>query len=358
MNSEQLSNDNTPSVSAAKPKKSGSGLAIFTFLLVLVFASALVAAGWLAWPYYQQFNQDLAGLKNQQASLQAQLKQQLDSAQAKQAKAQQEFEQGLNQQLATLNNKVQQLSNVDNQDWLLAEALYLMRLANQRLQYEHDWNSALSMLQAADNVLVEARNPSLGAIRAALADEMLALRAMPQQDTQGIVLRIQSLQKSIPQLPWIPNQLPVSESAAVAAAPSEHQPWYVKAWDNLVGALTDLVRIRVNDQAMPAALTPDQHYYLQQNLYLMLEQAQAAVVREDNALYQLSLTRVNDWVSTYLRVENSQTKATQAALKELLSWQAAPARPDISASLLLLQKYIEQQRRSSVPAAPAQENAA
>ena len=115
-------------------------------------------------------------------------------------------------------------------------------------------------------------------------------------------------------------------------------------------SLQRMVRIRERDEPIAAPLTPDQQYYLQQNMHLMLEQAQVALLREQTELYQHSLKRVAEWLDQYLVIEDERTLAARAALAELADWTVDPERPDISGSLTQLQKLVEQQRRGSVTA--------
>ena len=82
---------------------------------------------------------------------------------------------------------------------------------------------------------------------------------------------------------------------------------------------------------------------------LMLEQAQAALLREQADLYEHSLQRVQNWLQQYLLIEDDRTRAVQQSLQELQAWPVAPARPDISRSLLQLQQWTEQQRRGMAP---------
>jgi len=229
-------------------------------------------------------------------------------------------------------------------------------MANQRLQLERDWSGALSMLQAADNVLVETRNPAYSKVRAQLAKEMLALRAAPALDYTGAVLRLQALQEAIPQLPWVPERMLPEAQTGVSEEPAAASDlsWYEGLWQRLSQALVGMVRIRDREVPVQGPLSPDQQYYLQQNMHLMLEQAQIALLRQQADLYQHSLKRVADWLNEYLMMADDQARAVQASLQELQQWNVAPAIPDISNSLQLLQKKIEEQRRGTVaPAAEA-----
>ncbi len=352
--------------SKAPKTRSGSVLGWLNFLLIILLGGVIAVAGWYGWQHHHLLVNELAQLKNSQDSTQVQAVQQASKQQAQLAELQKN-QQELTVQLAQNNEALAKIPTAGRQDWLLAEAEYLLRIANQRLQLEKDWSSALSMLQAADNVLVEAKNPRMNPVRALIAEEIIALRKAPALDVQGAVLRLQALQKELPTLPWIPNKFTVKNngnSAALAntdstadeqAQEAQKESWYIRIWNKISAALTGLVRIRVHQNGAPQPLNPDQQYYLEQNMHLMLEQAQAALLREEEGLYQHSLQRVVEWMQSYLLVEDASTEAALLSVQELLQWPVAPARPDISASLLKLQSLLEQQQRGSVNAFDAEE---
>lgn len=340
-----------PPASKADKKRSGSVLGLFNFLLILILAGVIAAAGWYGWQHHHILVNELAQLNVNQADAQIKTAQQDKKLQQQLAQLQNQ-QQELTQQIAQNNEALAKIPSAGRQDWLIAEAEYLLRIANQRLQLEKDWGSALSMLQAADNVLVEARNPRMNTVRALIAEEVIALRKAPALDVQGAVLRLQALQKEIPTLSWVPNkfttaQETVSEDEETESV-EETSSWYVSFWNKISTTLTNLVRIRVHQNSAPQPLNPDQQYYLEQNMYLMLEQAQAALLREDAGLYTLSLERVAEWMQSYLIVKDDSTKAAALSVQELLEWPVAPKRPDISGSLIELQSLLEQQQRGSV----------
>ncbi len=334
---------------AAKPARRAGW-----WLLLIILLGALAAGGWFALQVHQQMQTDMAVLSDRIAATQEQERrqQQAFTQLQQQLQTQQQSYQALQQQLQHNSDRLAQLPGAERQDWLLAEAEYLLRLANQRLQLERDWNGALSLLQAADAVLVETRNPGLTRIRETLAQDMLALRQALALDATGAVLRLQALQQQLPQLPWLPDRL-LPDSGLDLLASEAQQPlpdsWYGQLWHKISTALTGLVRIRERTGDVAAPLSPDQQYYLQQNMNLMLEQAQAALLREQADLYEHSLQRVQNWLQQYLLIEDDRTRAVQQSLQELQAWPVAPERPDISRSLLQLQQWVEQQRRGMAP---------
>jgi len=339
-------------------EKSGSNALSWLNLLLIIILFALAGfAGFMGWQQHQTVTADTAVLNDR---LNTAL-QKIEQNSAREAKLMQRAEalntasQDLAAQVAHNSDRLGKLPGAERQDWLLAEAEYLLRLANQRLELERDWEGAISMLTAADNVIIETRNPRLDKVRAQIARELMALRAVPAVDRVGAIFRLQALQEPVTALPWMPEKLIPEAAAEEEPRILEEQTWYWNAWFTVKDNVTRMVRIRERDEPIAAPLTPDQQYYLQQNMHLMLEQAQVALLREQTELYAHSLKRVSEWLDSYLIVEDERTRAARAALSELQAWEVSPQRPDITASLLMLQKLVEEQRRNGTvqPAAPA-----
>ena len=332
-----------------KPSKVSSVLAIVSFLLVLI---AIVAIGGIAWKGFE-LTQQVAQF-SQQADKATDMNVQLtDQLEQVQQQAQQQ-----SVQLKQTSLRLAQLPGADRNDWLLAEAEYLLRLANQRLDLEKDWQGSLAILGAADKVLAEAENPLLNPVRKLLAQERQTLRAVPAVDVTGAVARLQAPQGQIEKLEWMPRTLE-KEEKAVAPIESEEesnmwQKFVQKAW----AGIGVVIRIREHETALPAPLTPDQHYYLQQNMHLMLEQAQVALVRQQTELYQQSLKRTQAWLDEFVMVDNAQTLAAKETLNELQAWDVSPEFPVISGSLNSLRQLLDQQRRDRSVPATAQSNLA
>ncbi|WP_419812291.1 uroporphyrinogen-III C-methyltransferase [Bacterioplanoides sp.] len=343
---------------AEQPQRSGPHPLSWINLVLMLGLFALAAyAGYLGWTQQQTTQADIAVLRDRLAQAQAKADElaQREQQMVAQAQALTESANSLQQQVAHNTDRLGKLPGAERQDWLLAEAEYLLRLANQRLQLERDWSGAVSMLTAADNVLLETRNPRMNSVRAEIARELLALRAVPAIDNVGAITRLQALQQQVTSLPWMPEKLIQEPASQQPVEVLEQQVWYWQLWHHISSSISDMVRIRTRNEPIAAPLTPDQQYYLQQNMHLMLEQAQVALLREQTDLYQHSLKRISEWLDEYLMIDDERTRAARASLTELQGWDVNPQVPDISSSLLTLQKLVEQQRRGSVASDAAQE---
>jgi len=325
---------NSVAKDSAKPS---SALAIFALLLVVI---ALIAIGGIGWKGFE-FSKQLLTLSHQLE--QSTEKNTVLIAQLKKTDAQAKLQ---GQQLQQNAQRLAQLPGADRSDWLLAEAEYLLRLANQRLDLEKDWQGSVAILVAADKVLAETQNPLINPVRQLLAKELQTLRAVPAVDLTGAVARLQAVQDQIGKLEWMPRTLPKAAVIIPAVVDPEIE---LTAWDKFAtkawAGIEKVVRIREHDKALPAPLTPDQHYYLQQNMQLMLEQAQVALVRQQDVLYKQSIERTLAWLDEFVIVKNVKTEAVVKTLTELKSWSVSPAFPEISGSLNRLRQLQDEQRR-------------
>ncbi|MDP2546961.1 uroporphyrinogen-III C-methyltransferase [Oceanobacter sp. 4_MG-2023] len=347
-NKKAASKKTRPDAQAGKPDKENtpgrrSSLAIW-LLVILVLLSLAVSAA-VVW-YGLQQHQQLGQLQQQLQGMaqQTQADRQTLNTLGQRQQQQDSGDRALQDQLATVSRQAQHneqrlagLAGSDRQDWLLAEVEYLLRLANQRLNLERDVTGAAAMLVAADKVLLEINNPAYDNVRTKIASEIQQLRRVPGVDKVGAIARLQAMQDSLDQVDWLPQvRLPSTASDANTTLAGAAQAWYQQLFDELKQGLAQVVRIRRQDSPVDIPMAPEQAYYLQQNAHLMLEQAQLAMLRGDQNLYDNSLGRVKGWVERYLPKQDQAVLALRQLLGELQQWQVSPAVPDISASLQAL----------------------
>ena len=85
-------------------------------------------------------------------------------------------------------------------EWMLAEALYMSRLASQRLIIERSAQSALTLLLETDKLLARFNDPKLNFVREALSQEITSLRLLDKVDHSGIIFELNSLANEIEKL--------------------------------------------------------------------------------------------------------------------------------------------------------------
>ncbi len=239
----------------------------------------------------------------------------------------------------------------------MAEAEYLLRLANQRLLTERASKGSQGLLETADKILAEMDDVDLFPIRQAIGEDLAALKLAPKVDRDGLFLRMAGLAKQIDNLPTLPKRVPMAErNVEIAAA---ELPENVSVWHTIQDGLTrtsdyllSYIEIRRN-QPVNKLLPPEAQAYVKLNLRFMIERAQLAMLREEKVIYETSIQQAREWLQTQFPV-NSQIEAFVLELDELESQEIIVPLPDITSSLEQLRVYIERLHKvkSTQPQAP------
>jgi len=321
-------------------------------ILALIIAIALALWSWQQWNNHQAVMQTIESLKQDTAQLEdlygdrgSQQSQRLQSLEEKLA-SQRELIATQQRQIDHNARELLEAGNRTRTDWLLAEAEYLLRIANQRLMIEKDIRGAMSALEAADEVLNESDDIGVYPVRQQLAREILALKGLTGVDRTGLYLTLEAAIDSIHQLT---DQALISENApgfVVSAAEGEsagtgEEPGaVVQAWNKVKATLMQVVVVRRMDEPVKPLLSPDQSAYARLNLQLMLEEAEMAVLRGNQPLYERALTKARTTIDDWYNASNPRVTALSDTLAELAGKNVDPELPDISQSLDLLKERL------------------
>ena len=311
------------------------------FLALLALLLALAAAVGVGYLYYElvylkplaqieQLDNELdsrySGLENQLsqriATLQASTESAIETVRGEQAEQLASNEDAV---LKSLNEALN-AAPPSQREWKLAEAEYLLRVANHRVLMEQDSNGALVLLQAADQIMAELDDFALYQVRARLADEIVALRQVPRDDLQGIYLRLEAIKSQV-------DVLPLPEPAYVDARRAEAEE--ASIWQTLANEFKQFVRVRSisGEEALKPLLAPEEERYLELNLRLALEQAQLAALKRHQDVFEQSLLNVRSWLVDHADTTDQRTTILLNQVDELLIVELARPLPDVSGSL-------------------------
>ncbi len=236
---------------------------------------------------------------------------------------------------------------------LVAEARYLINLANHQAQLNHNPAAAAAALSAANQRLSDAADPSLLTARQTLTDNIIALRNIAALDISGIALTLSQLEKSIDGLP-LKSKKP---AAAPKAEASEEEASAASAVANKIwGDIKGLVSIsRNSDSTSVALLPPGQRFFLVQNLRLKLEAARLALLQRDTVVFHDSLNTVKQWLETYFDTSATSSANLLSTIEPYQSLELVPALPDISKSLKALDEWSSKQNNAAISEPAAEE---
>lgn len=226
------------------------------------------------------------------------------------------------------------------QDWLISEAEYLVNLAGQRLGLMRDVKTAITALKAADSRLRETGNPELIAIREALAKDINQLEAVHQADLTGLSLKLSAMLTDIDQL-----KLLTSKPDDAILKEQKKESTEVKDWKALPAAMwhdiKKLIVIREHQGPIKPLLSPEQFFFLSQNLKLQLEQARLAMLNAEPQIYVERITTAKAWVKKWFDSQDSKTRNFLNQLDELLAQNIHPQLPALQNSFAAFKQYHE-----------------
>lgn len=332
----------------AKPPKSSSNAGLITLIFFIVVGTG--GGLYLLWEELQQnaikqqisaknIDQQLENLKQQQIEFSEKNEKQITEIHS--------FQENLRNNLTNLVRNKQHLRN----DWLMAEAEYLVQLANHRLLLEKDVATAAVALKAADARLAEVADPALLNVRKILANDLQILNNIPTIDLAGLSVTLSALSNNIPNLPLStpdPKTHKITQTEKAAASTE------VKGISELPAAIwkdiKSLIVIRNHEKPLQPLLAPNQHFFLIQNLALLLEQSRLALLNGHNEIYQERLLTTEKWINLYFDTEHNVTRNMLASIDELQKFDIDPTLPDISSTFSAIKKYRTQGQLPETPA--------
>jgi len=333
-------------------KKSSGGRPVLMSLMVLFLLLAISGLGVAGWWFYQlqhQLQQKgplvLENLASQQADIQR-LEEQLAEERRERQKQQAALSQTASELQLNINSharRLRELSTTSRADWLLAEAEYLIRLANQRLITERNTKNATALLITADEILRDLDEVGLLAVREALAKSITALRMAPGVDREGLYLKLNALSEQLVRLPLIAPELLDGDRITVEADSVTDDSWrgqFLKGFYQAVDGVSELIRVRRRNAPLEPLLSPEENQFLRHNLGMMLEQAQLALLREEQAVYQVSLAKAKKWLGDYFELNEGASQLVEQ-LSQLEQQNVVQQLPDISGGLEALRDYID-----------------
>ncbi|GAA5524305.1 hypothetical protein Maes01_00860 [Microbulbifer aestuariivivens] len=239
-------------------------------------------------------------------------------------------------------SRLGELGNVSRKDWQLAEADYLLRLANQRLLLERDTRATLGLLEEVDSILRRIDLPDLFAVRQQLAEEITALKLVDNIDREGIFLRLRALEEQLLRTNIQPEfDLATPDTIVIAedGSSEQNQSPLSRSWNHFLQFMQDSVRIRDGD-IDPVLLSPQSEARFRQSLRLNMEQAELALLRENDTVFRDSLLRARQLLLDY-GIPSHQREVLAEQLKELSELNIEVELPSLGASQSALQNYIE-----------------
>lgn len=359
----------TPSAKTTKPTppprqpvgpKAGGGGRGLVWLALLIAVVALAFSGWQWQQRQTQAEQQQAQLKQLVDQLQAggeQRQQQLNDRlegvpQGADWQSMQRLVAEMQRSQQAIGERLDILQGDGREDWKLAEAQYLLRLASLRLLAVQDVSAARELLTTVDGILKSMPDSGLYGVREQLAQYQAELEALPELDRPGVFLRLAALRDQVERLVLLP--VPEFDPDEVTTEEEyEDRLQRRDRWDRVLMRLERYVRVDFQrGKVITPLLDEAEMQRVQRTLQLTLEQAQWAALRGEEQVYQASLQRAEKMLQQYFELKNPKVQGMQKQLQALHDEAVSLNPPELAPLQQSLSTYIQNRRSSSAAKQP------
>ena len=314
-------------------------------LLTLLLLCGLGAGGYgFGWPWAQQLWQRFEDLERQVVDAQAQAaapgpdvaalaraaanssvqsglasleddwQRELSALRARQNAERAESVRQLTGRMGRLEDQMDRLLAVDRRAWLGQEAVFLTRLAGQRLLVARDVEAALVLLEQADALLRDTGEPKFEGVRLAIARDRAALAAVPVVDQVGLYARLSGLVDQVEQL-QLEFEAPASDMKADALSTTGWRERASAGWQAALAKLSDYLIIRRRSDEIAQLMTPEWAALARQNSRMLIEQSQIAMLSANQPLFEQSLQRSAKFVALFAQQDAERVASIVADLR-------------------------------------------
>lgn len=241
---------------------------------------------------------------------------------------------------------------------LLADLEASLRVATQQAALTGSAEPLIVALQSADSRLARAAQPRLDNVRRAVAKDLDQVRATRVADLGALTVRLDEATRMVDEVPLLnspeaarlhpapepaapqPVARKAARSAAPASAPDANQAeagWGTRAyaWLNQAGERVwretrNLIRVTEVSRPEGMLISPEQSYFLRENLKLKLLNARLALLSRQTAIAASDLQEAEATVPRYFDTTSRKTQLLRNLLLDVAkqSTQTTVPRPD------------------------------
>ena len=261
-------------------------------------------------------------------------------------------------QRSQVEELIQSLSRSRDEN-VLADVEASLRVAMQQASLTGSTDPIVTILKQSDERLARYNNPRLERIRRAIARDLDRVRTASAVDVPSLTIRLDEAVRLVDELPLVstPERATAAGRAAVASAaasaqssrvaakaasaasaPGSAPPAWVAslqhAWEGFsVPFLTELkqaVRVTSIEHPEAALMTPEQSFFLRENLKLRLLNARLAILSRQFDLSQTDLQQAQSSLDRYFDHGSRRVVAVSDLLKQVSAQarQVSFPRPD------------------------------
>lgn len=210
--------------------------------------------------------------------------------------------------LAKANEAMNQLLR-SRTDWVVDETEAGLNLAAQQLLIAGDVPSAVAVLEGIDARLARFDQPQLLLIKQAISHDLGQLKQRPFLDTSSAALRLNRLEAAVGGLPLVMDDSLTAPEVSKVPADTTSGSWWQNSWNQVVNSVKGMVEVRHLENSDAMLMSPEQIFYVRENLRLRLLSARVALLQRQGDIYRNDLNTAENAVKQYFDVNSPVVKS-------------------------------------------------
>lgn len=243
-------------------------------------------------------------------------------------------------QRTQLDELMQSLSRSRDEN-LVVDIESSIRLAQQQAQLTGSVEPLLAALRTAEQRVQRAPQARLAPLQRALARDMARIKATPLTDTPTLLVRLDELVRLV-------DELPLANAVAVALAPDRDalaqvpatQEGLLGGWRRTLTAALDelrrLVRVSRIDHPEAVLLTPEQSFFVRENVKLLLLNARLGLLAHQPDAARADLKNAAAALNRYFDANSRRTRTAAGLLQQTLEQMKTLELPRVDDTLAAL----------------------
>ena len=251
-------------------------------------------------------------------------------------------------QRSQLDELMQSLSRSRDEN-LVVDIESALRLSQQQAQLTGSVEPLLAALKTADMRLARASQPRLNAVRRALASDTDRIKAATVTDIPALLAKLDELTRLVDDLPVI-NAIGSTTAANTDTRPVAKKPkaddvsnwqatgaaWWQTGWQAVRTELLKLVRVSRIEHPDAVLLSPEQTFFLRENLKLKLLNARLGLLSRQLASAKSDMASANADVRKYADPSAKSSQVVFGLMQQVQTQLGTMAIPGLDESLSAL----------------------
>jgi len=237
---------------------------------------------------------------------------------------------------AQLEDLVQTVTRVRDEN-LAVELDAALRVAQDQTQLTGSVEPLLAALRTAERRLGRSTDPRLAPVARAVAKDLERVKAASIPDTAGLLARIDQLLRQVDELP-VANDVgrAARDPAPRGGAAQPPESWWGRWWHAFLAEAGDLVRVSSIERPEASMLSPEQAFFVRENLKLRLQGARLGLLARQYEAVRADLAAAQTALGAWFDPASRRTQAAATLLQQIQGLTKAAELPRVQATLAAL----------------------